>query len=108
MASEVVRKQSASLVEFLNINSFWRLFGLNLKQKVIIWTNIVCAECTDKYFDEYLNFQKVLLIWSVSSSCFKQECVQTLHYMNWKGRPVQNCTPLSVENVYSIYPKASF
>ena len=26
------------------------------------WTNIVCAECTDKYFDEYVNFQKVLLI----------------------------------------------
>lgn len=36
MAPEVVRKESASLVEFLNKISFWRWFGLNLKQKVII------------------------------------------------------------------------
>jgi len=41
VASEVVRKESASLVEFLNKISFWRLFGFKLETK---------SNYLDKYF----------------------------------------------------------
>ena len=42
MASEVVRKESESLVEFLNKISFWRLFGFKLETKNYLDEYFMC------------------------------------------------------------------